>query len=78
MSLATLAGPLSECVLTEMEGKALSGSYLPAILVTVLQLKPNSYSTERIDKILASGKKMGKEEKSPSFLLQVSRLSAKN
>lgn len=78
MSLATLAGPLSECVLTEMEGKALSGNYLPAILVTVLQPKPNSYSTERIDKILTSRRKRGKEEKNPSFLLQVSRLSAEN
>lgn len=67
MSLATLAGPLSECVFTEMEGKALSGSYLPAILVTVLQPKPNSYSTERIDKILATRKKKEKKKKIPPF-----------
>lgn len=64
MSLAALAGPLGECLLTEREGEALSGSYLPAVLVTVLQPKPNSYNTERIDKILASRKKGEKKKKS--------------
>lgn len=48
----------------EREGEALSGSYLPAVLVTVLQPKPNSYNTERIDKILASRKKGEKKKKS--------------
>lgn len=67
MSLATLAGPLSECLLTEREGKALSGSYLPVLLVTALQPKPNSYNTEKIDKVLASRKKGEKKKKIPLF-----------